>query len=78
MLNETHREVAVYNDFGHLTERAGDPDGATQIVLIRHGQTKANLQHRWQGQSDWGLTDDGVRQAERLAAELEGIDVVYS
>lgn len=78
VLNETHREVAVYNDFGHLTERAGDPDGATQIVLIRHGQTQANLQHRWQGQSDWGLTDDGVRQAERLAAELEGIDVVYS
>jgi probable phosphoglycerate mutase len=78
VLNNTHREVAVYNDFGHLAERAGDPEGATQIVLIRHGQTKANLEHRWQGQSDWGLTDDGVRQAELLAAELEGIDAVYS
>jgi broad specificity phosphatase PhoE len=77
-LNDAHREVAVYNDFGHLAERAGDPEGATQIVLIRHGQTRANLQHRWQGQSDWGLTDDGVRQAELLAAELEGIDAVYS
>jgi probable phosphoglycerate mutase len=78
VLNNTHREVTVYNDFGHLTERVGDPDGATQIVLIRHGQTRANLEHRWQGQSDWGLTDQGVRQAELLAAELEGIDVVYS
>ena len=78
LLNDSHREVAVYNDFGHLAERAGDPEGATQIVLIRHGQTKANLEHRWQGQSDWGLTDDGVRQAELLAGELEGIDAVYS
>ena len=78
VLNEAHREVAVYNDFGHLAERAGDPDGVTQIVMVRHGQTKANLEHRWQGQSDWGLTDDGVRQAELLAAELEGIDAVYS
>ena len=78
VLNESHREVAVYNDFGHLADRAGGPESATQIVMIRHGQTKANLQHRWQGQSDWGLTDDGVRQAELLAAELEGIDAVYS
>jgi broad specificity phosphatase PhoE len=77
-LNESHREVAVYNDFGHLALRVGAPEGATSIVLIRHGQTKANLERRWQGQSDWGLTDDGVQQAELLAAGLGGIDAVYS
>jgi broad specificity phosphatase PhoE len=77
-LNESHREVAVYNDFGHLADRVRGPEGATQIVLIRHGQTRANLERRWQGQSDWGLTDDGVQQAELLAAGLEGIDAVYS
>lgn len=77
-LNGSDRQVPVYNDFGHVISAGAAPEEATEVVLIRHGQTRANLEHRWQGQSDWGLTDEGVRQAERLAAGLQGVDVVYS
>ena len=39
-----------------IRDRAG-------MVLVRHGrQTRANVERRWQGQSDWGLDDVGRRQ----------------
>lgn len=43
-----------------------------QIVLVRHGATDWNLQGRCQGSSDRELSEAGVRQAERLAAQLSG------
>ena len=43
-----------------------------QIVLVRHGATDLNLQHRCQGSSDRELSAVGVRQAEEIAALLRG------
>ncbi|MGH7886940.1 MAG: histidine phosphatase family protein [Candidatus Binatia bacterium] len=43
-----------------------------QIVLVRHGATDWNLQHRCQGSSDRELSALGVRQAEEIAAQLSG------
>lgn len=53
---------------------------ATQIVLIRHGQTDWNLQRRIQGSSDISLNELGLAQARatRDALANEHFDVVYS
>jgi broad specificity phosphatase PhoE len=40
------------------------------LLIIRHGQSEWNLEHRWQGWLDAPLTNLGVRQAEERAALL--------
>lgn len=40
------------------------------LYLVRHGQTAYNIERRLQGQLDIPLTDEGRRQAERLAERL--------
>ena len=42
----------------------------TQLILIRHGQTLWNQQHRVQGHSDSPLAEVGMRQARLLARRL--------
>lgn len=41
------------------------------LYLIRHGQTKLNKERRWNCQADEDLTEEGVRQAEAAAEEVE-------
>lgn len=41
------------------------------IYLIRHGQTVLNVERRALGQSDIGLTDEGVEEVKRLALHLK-------
>ncbi|MCR5611270.1 MAG: histidine phosphatase family protein [Clostridiales bacterium] len=52
------------------------------IVLVRHGQTPYNAEHRLQGQLDIPLSDAGREQAEKLGERLknEGVrfDALYS
>jgi broad specificity phosphatase PhoE len=43
-----------------------------RLVLIRHGQSTWNREHRIQGQLDPPLSKEGRRQAERLALRLAG------
>ena len=50
----------------------------TTLLLVRHGETDWNRDGRWQGHSDTPLNELGRRQARELAAELDGVDVVYS
>jgi len=42
----------------------------THLVLIRHGETLWNQQHRMQGHTDSPLTETGARQARLLAQRL--------
>lgn len=50
------------------------------LFLVRHGQTRWNLEHRLHGQLDAPLTDDGIRQAKSVAERLtdHGITTVCS
>lgn len=52
----------------------------TALLLIRHGETAWNAEHRIQGQLDIPLSPLGMLQASRLAECLssEPIDAVYS
>ncbi len=40
------------------------------LLIIRHGESEWNLEHRWQGWLDAPLTPLGIRQAEERAAHL--------
>ena len=53
---------------------------ATQIVLIRHGETAWNAERRLQGHIDIALNAEGLRQAAALARALGGdtIDAIYA
>jgi probable phosphoglycerate mutase len=54
----------------------------TTLLLIRHGQIRANVEGRWHGSTDSPLTATGRRQAETVARYLgrrfEGIEAVYT
>lgn len=44
-----------------------------RIVIWRHGRTSWNAEHRFQGQTDIALDEEGVAQARRAAAMLAGL-----
>ena len=78
-----HPRLASFNDMGHLGPRS--PLVAEQIeakqpvlALIRHGQTQANIEGRWQGQDDWDLDERGHSQAAALRDWYGTADLVYS
>jgi probable phosphoglycerate mutase len=52
---------------------------ATRLYLVRHGATALSAEDRFAGAVGVDLSDEGCRQAERLAARLshEGICAVY-
>lgn len=54
--------------------------GATRVLVVRHGETAWNVDTRIQGQLDIGLNDTGRWQAERLAQALGGevLDAIYA
>lgn len=41
-----------------------------ELVVIRHAETQANAEGRYQGALDIGLNDDGVRHISRLAEKV--------
>ncbi len=71
-------QLVGYNDHSHLDDPMAVRRGETHVVLVRHGQTAANVQQRWQGHSDWPLDDQGRTQAERLAFSMPPVDLVYA
>lgn len=41
-----------------------------RLVIVRHGQSTANAENRWQGQMDFDLSSEGRKQAESLGARF--------
>ena len=75
--------LATFNDSGHLGSRPHVVDsylegGYPVLALIRHGQTLANVERRWQGHGDWDLDETGVAQAEALRDWYGVVQTVYS
>lgn len=52
----------------------------TNLYLVRHGQTKWNVDNRLQGKLDSPLTETGIEQAKQLAQRLSGVpfQCIYS
>lgn len=78
-----HPRLASFNDVGHLGPRPAALDayvgsGDRVLTLIRHGQTQANVEGRWQGRGDWDLDDVGQRQAEALGEWYGRYPTVYT
>lgn len=49
-----------------------------KLLLVRHGQTQANAEHRYLGALDPPLNDMGLQQARAMAATLDQtVDFVY-
>ncbi|MEX1124855.1 MAG: histidine phosphatase family protein [Acidimicrobiia bacterium] len=75
--------LAAFNDLGHLGPRSqavSERLAANRpvLALIRHGQTRANIEGRWQGQDDWDLDELGHSQAAALRDWYGTADLVYS
>jgi broad specificity phosphatase PhoE len=75
--------LATFNDVGHLGSRPQTVDahlvsGDPVLALVRHGQTRANMERRWQGHGDWDLDELGQRQAEALGEWYGVVETVYS
>lgn len=53
---------------------------STRLFLIRHGQVVNHHEYRYNGHFDVDITDEGVRQMERLSGFLQGrgIKAIYS
>jgi len=45
----------------------------TEVLVVRHGETDWNREHRWQGQGGPGLNGRGRAQAEALAERLSSV-----
>ena len=52
----------------------------TTLLLLRHGETDWNSEHRWQGHADRPLNDTGRAQAHELGEALAGrtVHAVYA
>ncbi|GAB4115055.1 MAG: alpha-ribazole phosphatase [Candidatus Caldatribacteriota bacterium] len=52
---------------------------AVKLILIRHGESEGNAKRQFSGSQNVNLTDQGIKQAERLAFRLRkvSVDEVY-
>ncbi len=51
---------------------------ATQLLLVRHGQSVWNAEGRWQGQADPPLSDVGRQQAAEASLAVGNLDAIFS
>ena len=74
--------LEFYPCAGFNTAKILTEPNMTKLALIRHGQSEWNLQNRFTGWYDVGLTDKGIAEAQQsgelLAAEQIDFDAAYS
>lgn len=76
-------QLTTFNDASHLGRDVGflgraREDGVGVVGFVRHGVTGANKEHRIQGQTCWGLDDEGRLQATRFAEWYGPVDRVIT
>ena len=49
----------------------------TKLLIVRHGEAEGNREHRFIGQSDVSLTEDGRAQVEALTRRLLGVGITH-
>ena len=51
-----------------------------KLYLVRHGESQTNLEHRFTGQADAPLSEQGKEDARKAGEKLKGLhfDRVYS
>jgi broad specificity phosphatase PhoE len=76
-LSGDRAEVFSLNDDLHLDGDAARPAG-TRLRFIRHGESEANLEHRWWGRGESRLSREGRRQAAALARVSAAYDAFAS
>ncbi len=64
-----------YNDSGHLPAEAFD---GSVVVLVRHGESEANVSGAWHGRTDGPLSERGHAQAAALGERYEWVDRVFA
>lgn len=72
-----------FNDAAHLgsvSDWVGTRlrQGDLVVGLVRHGESGANAEGRWQGQTDSGLSEVGRRQVESFSAWYGAFPILYS
>lgn len=75
--------LTTFNDATHLGSVVGylgrmRDEGVPVAGFVRHGITRANKEGRIQGQSCWGLDEEGRRQASRFAEWYGPVDRVVT
>lgn len=48
----------------------------TKIIIVRHGQTRWNVEQRFRGTQDVPLDETGISQAKALSGRLESVPIV--
>jgi len=71
-------QLRVLNDATHLETCPPAEESSTLVALMRHGESEANVEERWQGLTDGPLTDQGRRQGAELADWYGPVDHVYT
>jgi broad specificity phosphatase PhoE len=67
--------LASYNDASHLP---AEPFDGPIVVLVRHGESEANVAGTWHGRTDGPLSAHGRAQAAALGDRYEWVDRVYA
>ncbi len=49
----------------------------TKLLIVRHGEAEGNREHRFIGQSDVSLTEDGRAQVAALTRRLLGVGITH-
>ena len=47
----------------------------TKIIIVRHGQTRWNVEQRFRGTQDVPLDETGISQAKALSGRLESAPI---
>ena len=47
-----------------------------KLVIVRHGQSVANAENRWQGQMDYPLSKQGYKESESLKNKFETENII--